>query len=305
MLVRGAIALADRLGVPSLLIGLTVVAYGTSAPEMAVAVTAVLNGTPGIAVGTVVGSNINNVLVVLGVPAMLAAKPLRTSPALRDVAMMVAASVIALVFARDGSLDRADGIALLVLLAAYAAAAYRLARAQPARPEAMAAHERHTELRPARREWVLSLTLVAAGIAGLWLAGRMLVPAAVDIATMLGVPARVVAIVLVALGTSLPELATATVAALRGQADVALGTVVGSNIFNLLGVLGVGCVLAPIPTAATLLQLDYWIMIASAAALLPLAARRQMVGRSLGIAFVAAYVAFVWLQFGGEAAALP
>ena len=299
LLVRGAVALADRFGVPSLLIGLTVVAYGTSAPELAVAIGAVIDGAPSIAVGTVVGSNINNVLLVLGLPAVLFARALHTTPAARDVALMTGAGVLVLALARDGSLDRADGTVLLVLLVAYVLATYRWARRQPARPEALAAHERRTALRPARREAGLAAALVLAGAGGLWLGAELLVPAAIDVATALGVPPRVVGLVLVAIGTSLPELATAIVAAARGHADVALGTVVGSNIFRLLGILGVGCLIDPLPIAADVLRFDFWIMIAAAAAHLPDAWRAEMVGRKGGVALLGAYGAYVWLTFSG------
>jgi cation:H+ antiporter len=291
LLVRGAAALAARAGISPLVIGLTVVSFGTSAPELVVSVVAAGGGRPEIAVGNVVGSNIFNVLVVLGLCALL--RPLAVAQQLieRDVPLMVAASVIFWLFGLDGRLSRLEGGIFLAGLVAFTWFVVHAARAEAAGVRA----EYDRELAPrARISTPRALVVTAAGLALLVVGGRWLVAAATSMAQALGVDDAVIALTVVAVGTSLPEVATSVVATLRGHRDIAVGNAIGSNLFNLLGILGVSALVADggLAIAPGIENFDLPVMVATALACLPLMLLGRRLGRIEGALFLLYYVAY-------------
>jgi len=304
VLVRGAAGLARAMGMSSLVVGLTVVAFATSAPELAVTVDAVLAGTPGLAVGNVVGSNIANVLLVLGLAALILPLAVRSQLVRADIPVMVALSVVTLLLALDGGFSRLDGVVLFAALVAYLVVAVTVGRRR-ARGEVAARTEEsdtRTEEVPAdggrdavRRRSVVDLALVAVGVGLLVVGARWLVRGATDVAAAVGVSDLVIGLTVVAVGTSLPEVATSVIAAVRGERDMAVGNVVGSCLFNLGAVLGLAALLAPdvVPVADAAVAFDIPFMVAVALALVPIAFTGFTVARWEGALFVAYYVAYV------------
>jgi cation:H+ antiporter len=263
VLVRGAGRLAAGLGVAPLIVGLTVVAFGTSSPELAVSVRAALAGQADLSVGNVVGSNIFNVLFILGVSGVIV--PLAVSQQLIrvDIPIMVGVSALALAFAVDGRISRLEAALLVIMLIAYITLQVRLARGELAASPA----DRASAGKP-----LVNVLLILAGLALLLVGSNWLVRAASDIASRLGVTQLVIGLTIVAAGTSMPEVVTSIVAGLRGQRDIAVGNVIGSNIFNLLAVLGVTGVLAPagLPVPPSALSMDIPVMLAVAVLCLPI-----------------------------------
>ena len=286
MLVKGAVNLSLRLGITPLVVGLTVVAFGTSAPEMIVSLSAAWRGATDLALGNVVGSNIANVLVILGATAIFSPIVTRGHDLRESWAMMMAASVLLVGLAFFGSLGRIDG---MVLLAVMALIIWR--QLSTARPEDV------DEIEGAAlgARWPQILTWLALGLVLLPVGADLLVRGATDIARAFGVTEVVIGLTLVAIGTSLPELAASVAAALRGRSDMALGNVVGSNIFNILSILGVTALFAPLPIPPELMQLDLWVMLASSALLAPFLFRALTIGRATGVLFLAAYAAYAWV----------
>lgn len=298
LLVRGASRLAGAFGLSPLVIGLTVVAFGTSAPELAVTLRAVRMGESGIAIGNVVGSNIANILLILGVSALFSPLAVNSQVIRLDVPLMVAASLGVYLLSLDGSIGRVDGALLLATLLAYTGF-----RAYRSRKEAGAVREQFEgapRARPSERPWPFQLGLVVAGLLLLVLGARWLVSVAAGAAAALGVSPVVVGLTVVAVGTSLPELAASVIATRRGERDIAVGNAVGSNLFNILGALGLGALLAPggIPISEGALRFDIPIMVAVAAACLPVFAHGHTILRWEGAFFLlhyAAYLAFLVL----------
>ncbi len=296
-LVRGSSRIALALGIPPLVVGLTVVAFGTSAPELAVTMRGVLLGDGGadVALGNVVGSNIFNVLVVLGLSAAVA--PLVVSRRLvrLDVPIMIGVCAIVPLIALDGRISRSEGVALAVGAVAYTGLLVWLARreGEARAPEAPGREGGDEPLRGAAA-WSLNAGLVALGLALLVVGARWLVDASVSFARALGVSELVIGLTIVAVGTSLPELATSAVAALRGEREIAVGNVVGSNIFNVLFVLGLASAFAPggVPVSAALVNFDIPFMVAVAVACLPIFAHDHRIARWEGWGFLAYYVAY-------------
>ncbi len=295
VLVRGASRLALSLGLTPLVVGLTVVAFGTSAPEVAVSVGAVLNGQTDIAIGNVVGSNILNVLLILGVSALIAPLVVDRQIVRQEVPVMIGASVLLLVLAHDGRLGRAEGALLATLLVAYTAFVVVQARRQSTLAAA-ASDGVDAEAGPgAKGRWPLQLLLVAAGLGLLVLGSNWLVDAATAIARAAGMSEVVIGLTIVAAGTSMPELAASVAAALRGQRDIAVGNVVGSNIFNILGCLGLSGLASGsegLEVAASLLRFDIWVMLAAALACLPVFISGREIARWEGGLFVGYLVAY-------------
>lgn len=289
-LVRGAVGLARSLGVPPLVIGLTVVAFGTSAPELVVSLQAALGGHPDIVLGNVVGSNNANVLLIAGAAAAI--RPVAAEPGAvrRDGAALMAATLAFIGLCLLGELGFGAGLALAAALAAWMAWSLRSARRRGGDGE--------DGIEAAPRGAALALLLTLAGIAGVLLGARLLIDGAVDVARAAGLSEAVIGLTLIAFGTSLPELAAAGMAALRGHGDIALGNVMGSNLFNMLGIAGVTAMAAPVPVPAELLRLDLWVMLA--ATLLLLAALRggRRVGRLEGGALAAAYALYIGVVVG-------
>ncbi|MDO5620033.1 MAG: calcium/sodium antiporter [Paracoccus sp. (in: a-proteobacteria)] len=282
-LVRGAVALALRLGITPLVVGLTVVAFGTSAPEMIVSVSAALKGATDLAMGNVVGSNIANVLVILGVSALIAPIVTRGHDLRESWWMMVGASVLLIALALIGPLGLVAG---LVLLAGLGMTLWRQLSTAGADDTDL---PEGTGLAP----WRNVAIWLAIGLISLPIGAHLLVQGATDIARAFGVSEAVIGLTLVAVGTSLPELAASVMAALRGRSDLALGNVVGSNIFNILCILGITALIKPMPVPEQMLRLDFWVMLAAALILWPFLFRGQTIGRAAGVAMVAAYAAYV------------
>ncbi|VVO78072.1 Inner membrane protein YrbG [Pseudomonas fluorescens] len=286
LMVRAAVRLAARLHVRPLIIGLTVVAFGSSAPQMAVSLQAAQAHTPDIAVGSVIGSSIFNILVTLGLSALII--PLRVSRQLvrLDIPLMIGASLLVFLLAWNEELGRLDGILLLSALALYLGLLLRQSR-HSARP-----HSEQPETAPA--SWLVSVLMIIVGLAMLVFAGRLLLGAAVVVATDLGFSERVIGLTVVAVGTSLPELATSLIAALRGQRDIAVGNVIGANLFNLLGVLGLTALIAPMPLSVSpnALDFDLPVMLGVAALCLPVFYSGYRVTRVEGLLLLGLYLVY-------------
>ncbi len=292
LLVRGASRLALSLGVTPLVVGLTVVAFGTSAPEMAVSVQAAASGQADVALGNVVGSNILNVLFILGLSALIAPLVVDRQVVRQEVPIMIGVSLLLVALAADGAVSRAEGGVFVVLLALYTAFLYVQSRRAGANGGVV------VEAPPATRwdgHWSAQLLLVAGGLVLLVLGARTFVGAAIEIARMLGVSELIIGLTIVAAGTSMPEVATSIMAAIRGQRDIAVGNVVGSNTFNILGVLGITALVAPtaLPVPASLATFDLPVMTAVAFACLPVFFTGATIARWEGAVFLGYYVAYV------------
>lgn len=297
-LVRGAQHMAYRAGITPVVVGLTVVAFGTSAPELVVSVRAALMGAADIAVGNVVGSNLFNLLVILGLASVLTPLAIERQLARVDVPLMIVVSVVCWLLAMDGTLSHLEGVALSTGIVVYTGAliahARTVHRRVPEHAEGDAGEAKPTTV------WH-SVFLVAFGIGALSLGARMLIVGATTLAQVLGVSELVIGLTIVAGGTSLPEVATSVVAAIRGQRDIAIGNVVGSNIFNLLAVLGAAALFAPagLPVSRAVLQFDFAIMVVVSMLCLPVVLSGMVISRRVGAAFLAyygCYITFILLQ---------
>lgn len=290
-LVRGAVNLALRLGIPALIVGLTVVAFGTSAPELLVSIQAALADQDGIALGNVVGSNIANILLVLGLPALISAIRSSHLELRRDYLTMIGATLLFLAVAWDGFLSRLDGLVLLAGLALMLWDNVRSARRHRAAAAAAADDDDLEGADAGMPGWKIAGFLVA-GLIGLPIGASLLVDASVNIARAFGVSETVIGLTLVAVGTSLPELATSIVAALRGKTDVALGNVIGSNVFNLLAILGIASLVDTLSVPAELLSYDVWVMLGVSLLLVPFVFMRLDITRIVGVGLTAIYAAY-------------
>ncbi len=296
-LVRGASRLALSFGTSPLVVGLTIVAFGTSAPEVAVSVGAVLNGRTDIAVGNVIGSNIFNVLFILGMSALITPLLVHLQLIRQEVPIMIGASLLLLVLGLDGRLSMVEGGFLLVLLLSYTA--FLVVQS---RRETPAANEEYTrEIKSAEAgAWddrlPAQLLLIGVGLAALVFGSEYLVQASVNFARAMGVSDLIIGLTIVAAGTSMPEVATSITAAIKGERDIAVGNVVGSNTFNILGCLGLSGLVSGEPglaVAPSLLALDIWVMLAVAFACLPIFITGREIARWEGGVFLGYYVAYV------------
>ncbi|MDO8847215.1 MAG: calcium/sodium antiporter [Coriobacteriia bacterium] len=294
-LVRGAVAVSRRFGLSPLLIGMTVVAWCTSAPELVVSLGAALRGSSDIAVGNVVGSNIFNVLGVLGASAVIAPIIVKPEALRRDTGVMLAAALALALIALTGEIGRVAGAVLLVALAAFVTYSYRteLSGTQPSRE----LHEHEAEEFTGPGSIGAGIGYLALGLGALVIGSQLLITGATDIARTYGVSEAIIGLSLVAVGTSLPELATSVMAAARGHADVAVGNVVGSNIFNILGILGIAALVRPIGVAAHMASLDVWVMLGVCVTLALLLLVRGRIGRIEGGVFLALYAGYMVLLF--------
>lgn len=292
-MVRGAVGVARRVGLSPLIIGLTVVAIGTSAPELVTTLTATLEGAPDLALGNVIGSNLANMLLILGVAALI--KPVACAPKVigRDGTMVLVATVLFVAMAMTGVFVFWDGIVLLAVLALYLGLTYQPER----RMESESLHAKEVEEVSGVPERALIATLfLFGGLIGTVLGAKLLVDGGVAVAESLGVSKTVIGLTLVAIGTSLPELAIVVVASMRGHSDVALGNVLGSNIFNLLGITGVVAVVAPLEVSESLLQFDLWLLLGVTALLLPLMLSGGRLSRREGALLLLLYAGFLAFQ---------
>jgi len=297
-LIRGASRLALALGVPSLIIGLTVVAFGTSAPELAVSVKASLTGNGGIALGNVFGSNIANVLLILGLSASIT--PLAVSAQLIrvDVPIMVLSSLMVLGFAWDLRFSRLEGVLLLLSLAAYLMLQYAIGRNFSEGLEDLQESEDLVETKPQPMPLWRACVILILGLGLLVLGANGIVLGAVSIAEAAGISQEIIALTIVAVGTSLPEIVTSILAAIRKEPEIALGNVVGSNIFNIFGVLGVSSAIAPeaIGIPATMFRHDIPIMVVVAAICVPFFITGSVVSRREGLLMFLGYLAYLGFQ---------
>lgn len=305
LLVRGAVRVATRLGVSPLVIGLTLVGFGTSAPELVTSVQAALGGSPGIAWGNVVGSNIANILLILGGSALLLPIAVASHALKRDGAVMVVVIVAFTLLALLVPLGRLVGAAFLAALVVYVVLAFRQERQNApeghgaAFDKAVAAQEADPALRPEippRGSMALAVLTALGGLGLVVVGGYLLVGGAVDLARSLGISETVIGLTIVAVGTSMPELVTSLMAALRREADVAFGNVVGSNIYNILGIGGATALIAPSRVPQEIVTFDSWVMIGASLVVVLLAYTGARLSRREGALLLAGYVAYIaWL----------
>ena len=295
-LVKGAVSLSLRLGIPALIVSFTIVGFGTSAPELLIAIQSALEGAPGIALGNVVGSNIANVLLVLGIPALMVTLDTSRCDTRRTYIQMIAATMVFIALAYMGPLYIWHGVVLLILLGAMLGDAFYSARKARRRVNIdNVTSEELSELEdadPNMAGWKVAAYMIA-GIIGLPFGADILIDGALGIARDKGISEEVIGLTLVAIGTSLPELATTVVAAIRRQADVALGNVIGSNMFNLLAIMGIASFFGPLDVASRFLTSDLWIMLASSVVLSLFVFFGLKLSRIWGFLFLAAYVAYI------------
>ncbi|MEQ8269098.1 MAG: calcium/sodium antiporter [Parvibaculum sp.] len=313
LLVRGATSLAARYGLSPLLIALTIVAFGTSAPELLVSVRAALAGAPGIALGNVVGSNIANILLILGLPALIYPIACAGRIVPHNMLIMMAASVVLIVLCFIGPLGFWQGIFLLSLLTAYLVYSGWDARMNPHDPSPLADIEMpddafaqsaslarklpHGDLPPPLQSRRVIALKIVIGIAGLPLGARLVVDGGIDIAHAFGVSDAVIGLSLIAVGTSLPELATSVMAVFRRNDEMVVGNIIGSNIMNILAILGITALIAPLPVGPDFLSFHLWVMLGAAVLLLPMAMTGGKVGRMAGAVFLLGYGVYLYAMF--------
>lgn len=314
LLVRGASIVAQRLGMSPLLIGLTLVGFGTSTPELVTSVQASLSDSPGIAVGNIVGSNIANILLILGIAAMITPIAVRQAALRRDGMFVLATAIIFCMIGWYLTLDRTVGTIFLVGLFAYIYYAYRQEmRGAPADHtkayETLEAHEKLRNSHAGRAEQTVAdlgstngkfaavgipLAMAIGGLIVVVIGGKLLVDSATGIARNIGISETVIGLTIVAVGTSLPELVTSIIAAVRGQSDVALGNVLGSNIYNILGIGGVTALIAPTAIPTEIVRFDSLVMLAVSALLLVAARTGYRIGRGEGMALLVGYGVYIF-----------
>ncbi len=279
-LVRGAVALANRAGVSPMFVGVVLLGFGTSAPELVACVQAVLAGAPGVALGNVLGSNTANILLILGVAALMIPVPVGRDALRRDGGVMLLSALALAGLAIFGRIGALAGVILIIGLVAYIAYAWLA--------------ERKDDDLPKDTDVSLPLALIFAlgGLVAILIGGRLLVDGAVGLAETFGVSDTVVGLTIVAVGTSLPELAASVAAALRKEAGLVIGNVLGSNIYNILGIMGVTALVGPIPVPASVLAFDVPVMLAATVLLLAIGWWRGVLGRAVGAGFLVTYIAY-------------
>jgi cation:H+ antiporter len=300
-LVRGAGRLARSLGVSALVVGLTIVAFGTSTPELVVSVMAAMRGQGNLSLGNVVGSNVANVGLILALAALI--RPLTVDVRLvrRELPVMIAAGLALWYRASDGLIDRADAAVLGVAFLVYLWFLVRLARREPVAVEVTYGRFERVKIHSDRSRWHVDFGLIMIGLAGLVAGANFIVVSAVFFARSLGVSELTIGLTVVAIGTSLPELATSLLAALRGESDIAVGNIVGSNIFNTLAIVGAAAASRPLTTPASLFAFELPVMIGASALLVPMLWTGKRVTRFEGGGLLVLYVAFLWISVTGRA----
>ncbi len=293
IMVRGAVGMAQRLGVSTMVIGMTVVAFGTSAPELVVSLNAAFSGAPGLSIGNLVGSNIANILLILGISGMITPIACATKGLIRDALVLLGGTLVFSVLTFRGVIDLWAGIALLAAFGLFLWHSFR--RELSGKDDIGELHvEEVEELGGLPQSMVLAMVMFAGGLGGLLFGSELLVRGAVATAQAFGVSDAVIGLSIIAIGTSLPELAASAVAAYRGHSDVALGNVVGSNLFNVLGVVGVVSVLTPLEVPERVISFDVWMMVIATLILMPfMVTSKQAIGRIAASAMVALYVVYM------------
>jgi cation:H+ antiporter len=296
LLVKGAATIASKLGIAPVIIGLTVVAFGTSAPELAVSVSAALGGNADVALGNVVGSNIGNILLILGASAVVGGLAVQQRIIRFDIPLLIVVSVVALVMSLDNNIGRIDGIILFAGVIGYTGWLIRQARGE--RDDIVEEYTESVETlegAAVERPLWFNVSLVVAGLVVLVVGSQLLVNSATDIAESAGISELVIGLTVVAIGTSLPELATSIMAAIRGQRDIAVGNVIGSNLFNLMSVLGLSSIVSSdgIGVSDVSLRLDFPVMLAATIVLVPIVWNGFEIKRWEGFVLIAFYVVYV------------
>lgn len=295
ILIRGSTALARHFGVSELLIGLTLVGFGTSTPELVASVQAALVGSPGVAVGNVVGSNIVNILFILGLSAAIAPFAVDQKAFRRDGFVCLAATLAVIGVSMTGEFSRVAGAAFLAAITIYIVFAFLSERRHPESPltEQHLAEAAKVQGPPAI--W-LDIVMALAGLALLVVGAKFLVTGSINIAAALGISETIIGLTVVAVGTSLPELVTSIMAAVRGKSAIALGNVVGSNIYNLLGILGVTALIKPIAAPAEIVAFDNWVMLGATLLMMLFAMTKNRLSRAEGVLLAVCYALYVgWL----------
>ena len=288
-LVRGAGRLGTSLGMTPIVVGLTIVSMGTSAPELVVGILATLRGSADLTMGNVLGSNLANVGLILGLTATIRPVEITTRVVSREIPVMLAVTLLLYPLILDLELDWGNGTVLLATLVAYLIFVVRSSRGES--PEVLSKYEQFADKsdRLAIKPLAINIALVLAGGLGLMAGGRLIVESAVDLADLFGISERVVGLSVVAVGTSLPELATSVVAAARGEDDIAVGNIIGSNVFNIAAVLGVVGLIRPTIVSTSVLSAEFPAVLIISALLLPLALRRRVIGRGGGVLLLLVY----------------
>jgi cation:H+ antiporter len=302
MLVRGSVGLARRLGVSPLLIGLVVVGFGTSIPELMVSLEAALQGRPDIAVGNVVGSNIANILLVLGAAALIYPLHCPTQVVYRDGLAMLAASLVLVGFGVIGQIAAWEGGLMVAVLVTFITYSYWTEKYRMAPSATLHQHEAE-EIKFRTRPLWFNAVVLGVGLAAIMGGATMLVDGAVTIARAAGISEAVIGLTLVAIGTSLPELATSMIAAIRKHTDVAIGNILGSNMFNILSILGFTALVTPVPISPEIVD-DIWIMMGVAVILLPTLLTGHRLSRAEAVLFLAAYAGYIGWLYGAFPAVL-
>ncbi len=287
-LVRGAVGIAQKFRLSSLVIGMTVVSFGTSAPELIVSVKAALYGSSEIALGNVIGSNIANIALVLGITVLIFPLPVDRNSKIIDWPMMFIASILFYIFAISGDISRAEGIVLFILLILFV-----VFLIWNSRRKSNKLLEEEVFVIPTPRQFLYSLIYLVIGLVGLYFGAEWLLLGAIDIARELGMEERVIGITIVAFGTSVPELVTSGVAAYRKETDISIGNLIGSNIFNIMGVIGLTVIIKPINVNEDTLNIDMIWMIGIAALLLPMLILGKKINRLKGLVLIGTYIAYV------------
>ena len=298
-LVRGAVALATRLSIPTMVTGLTIVAFGTSAPELVVSLKAALTGSSGIAIGNVVGSNIANILLVLGIPALIYATNCAQPMIRRNMIYVILASVLFILFCFTGPLNFWHGLILFSLMVAFLIESGL--RAMKSEELAASISGEASEIAEGpdaitNKPWQIA-GFLAIGLIGLPVAAHLTVDSATHIARNFGVSEAVIGITLVAIGTSLPELITTVMAAVRRHCGLVLGNVLGSNLFNILGIMGITAMVTPIAIPREFLEIDLWIMLGATLAITPIVFRHSQITPVIGSVFVLCYAIYIFTSF--------
>ncbi|MGF1455819.1 MAG: calcium/sodium antiporter [Alphaproteobacteria bacterium] len=292
LFVRGAVGLARRMRISPLLTGIVLVGFGTSMPELVTSLNAALQGSPGIAVGNVVGSNIANILLVLGLVAVLHPVIAEPESFARDAPMLALTAAGLAVFAMLGAYGRVAGLIFLTLLAVYLFASYRAARCS-GDAQSRVQTDQADLATPAPHGLALLLTFTGLGLAGVIGGAAMMVDGSISVAGKMGISETIVGLTVIAVGTSLPEVATSVAAALRRQTDLAFGNVLGSNIFNVVGILGVTSLVTPLRVPAEVVTYDLWIVLGVTGLLLVFAFTKARITRREGLVFLGLYGAYV------------
>ena len=299
-LVRGAVALARQLNVSPMIIGMTIVAYGTTSPELVVSLQAAVDGLPGISVGNVVGSNIANILLILGASAAIYPIAVKPKTLYRDASVMMGSALLFTALALSGTIERWQGMLMVAALIAFSLYAFRTERKRgKANDPGDLSEELAEEFEgPPQPTWLAALSIIG-GIAAVIVGAKLLVNAAVITARYFGVGEEVIGLTIVAVGTSLPELATAVVAAVRRHSAVAVGNIMGAGIYNLLAIMGLVSVVAPITVPPQILMFDIWFMLAVTVVLLLFLLLRGGLSRAVATSFLLAFVCYTALQYYG------